>query len=73
MGGPDVVGLRPMIPDAAYDLAAGRARVLAAFALMDRPTIGDPMYLYLVGRDQIRTAKRALRASGHPIPRRIKR
>jgi hypothetical protein len=62
-----------MIPDAAYDLATGRARVLAAFRLMDRPTIGDPLYLYAIGRDQNRTAKRQLRAAGHPIPRRDKR
>lgn len=62
-----------MIPSAAYDLATGRARVLAAFALMHRPTIGDPLCLYVLGRDQIRRAKRELRAAGHPIPRRAKR
>lgn len=62
-----------MIPDAAYDLATGRARMLAALALMDRPTIGDPLYLWTIGRAQVRAARRALRAAGHPIPRRVKR
>jgi len=61
-----------MIPTAAYDLATGRARCAAALALMDRPTIGDPLYLWTIGRDQIRTARRTLRAAGHPIPRRTK-
>lgn len=59
-----------VIRHALWDLDAGRSRAARALALMDVPTIGDPLTLWTVGVRDIRAARQTLRARGVKPPSR---
>ena len=56
--------------DALVTLDRARANWLHASRLQYVPTIGDPLAAMLRARQDIRSARRALRAAGWPIPAR---